>query len=139
MRQMWRRTAWPGFGLGIVERQCQPPCCLAPCPVSAAFCEVARKLPEARKRVEDVKWRLSREQQTYTQWRCENWPQGSRMPEKVREICRNKQAQIVQLQELLKSREYDYGALRAKWADLYKQHVKECGRPPSPLCDCGLR
>lgn len=136
---MWRRTRIPNFGLGIIERLCQPPCCLSPCPLSAAWCEVAHKLPDARQRVADAKWRLDREQQTYQRWRCENWPEGSRMPETVREICHNKKALIIQLQEMLKSREYDYGALRSKWAGLYKRHVADCGRPPSRLCDCGLR
>lgn len=126
------------FHLGITV-PCNGPCCnLKRCHISAAFCEVERQMPPVRNRIEDVKYRLNNEQQTYARWRCQNWPEGSRMPEKVREICRNKQTQIVQLQELLKHLEYNYGALREKWRNLYKQHVKECGRAPSRVCDCGL-
>lgn len=86
-----------------------------------------------------MKYRLNSERQRYARWRCQNWPEGSRMPEKVRKICRDKEAEIVHLQELLKGLEDDYETLRAQRSSLYKQHVKDCGRPPSHVCDCGLR
>lgn len=61
------------------------------------------------------------------------------MPEKVRDICSNKRAEITQLEELVKSLEYDFGALRGKYVELLKKSKQECGRMVSAYCDCGTR
>lgn len=61
------------------------------------------------------------------------------MPEKVRDICSNKRAEITQLEELVKSLEYDFGTLRGKYVELLKKSKKECGRMVSAYCDCGTR
>jgi len=128
------------LGLGINPREipCAGPCCnLKPCAVAAEFCELLPKEEQARKDLEDAKDRLRREQDWYRRWRCENWPEGSRMPDKVRDICRNKRAVITQWEEVVKSRDYTVGALRAKHVDLLKKAKAQCGRFPSTMCDCG--
>jgi len=141
-RSMYLTSDHSPYNLGIIAREtpCQGPCCnVMPCPVSAAFCEAARKWDSGRKRLDDARDRLNREKGWYTRWRCENWPEGSRMPEKVRDICQNKKAEIVQWEELVKSLEYSEGALRSRYVDLLKQHQQQCGRMPSRLCDCRMR
>ena len=136
---MYLTTDQSAHGLGIItqQRPCFGPCCnLSPCSISAEFCENLKKLEQAQKDLENAKDRLEREKWWYQRWKCENWPSGSRMPDKVRDICEKKKTEITQIEELVRSRGFTEGALRSKHVDLLKRAQAQCGRFPNRFCDC---
>lgn len=139
---MWSRLGYTGYGYspygyagqGFAQAPQRP--ARKPCPHTAAFCEVVKKMGQARAKLETARTKLQNEQWWYNRWRCESHPGDPPLPQKVRDICDKKLTEITQLQELVKSRDYDVGALRSKYVDLLKQHRDECGWMPNQSRDC---